>query len=192
MTHPDPWAPAPVLIHRLDATPPLHELLKLPPSRWTADWSGTPPPCDLWCVVALTPDALLFGGGASEAPRCDRSRRAGEFVEGLWASDVVELFVGEAGAEGYLELNLAPTGAFWLCRFARYRERHAASPGTPLWLDAVSSIREGSWQAAISLPRDTLPPLDLDRVNACAIREDPRRFYTMAPPRTAEPDFHRL
>lgn len=181
-------------IHRLDHTPSLDALLALPRTPLALDWEGQPPPCALSFVVAFTPDALLFGGEVSEGPRCDRSLRAGEFVEGLWAHDVIEMFVREPASERYFEINLAPTGAFWVCLFESYRRRGAPLAGVEGALTSGQLTPRG-WRAALCLPRAALP-FALDdrevRANVCAIRGEPRQFFSLAPPASAVPDFHRV
>lgn len=170
------------------------QLLDLPPHSLTRGWHGEPLPCFLEFLVALSPDALLFGGGAGEAPRCDRSLSAGQFLENLWEQDLLELFIGDPGSDRYFEINLAPTGAWWSCLFDRYRERSAPPLAPPAGASACSLISAGSWKAALSLPLASLPPWVSAGLqghgNVCGIRGAPRQFATFAPPQAASPDFH--
>ena len=134
---------------------------------------------------------LFFGGAMEAPPRCDRALGCGQFVEGLWQADVIELFVREPSSAGYHEINLAPTGAWWHCRFEEYRLRTGPVPGE---VRALSCIDEEGWSAAVALPRAALPGVDLAAVrwNVCAIAGDPRRFYTHEPAGPGSPDFHRV
>jgi hypothetical protein len=84
------------------------------------EWSGT---------GALRFAYRLVGSLARvRVPAASPSRRA----DRLWEHTCFEAFVGLAGAPAYVELNFAPSGAWALYRFDRYRE------GAPLVPDEVA------------------------------------------------------
>jgi hypothetical protein len=143
-------------------------------------------------VLAQSHDELFFGGTVEAPPRGDLSPGCGQFVEGLWAQDVLELFWKSSGSSGYQELNLAPSGAWWWCAFRGYRQRDEGASAPPA--RAHVERRSDRWSAAVALPRASLGGADLRAatLNVCAILGDPRRFYTHEGPATAEPDFHAI
>jgi hypothetical protein len=126
-----------------------------------------------------------------------RESRFGEFTEGLWNGDVIELFIGQPESEQYLEFNLAPSGAWWAAAFSRYRERStdilAALPMT-----IQSNCAAGYWEFFASFDlAATAVNCDSCTINLCAIFGSPnRRFFSAHAPVTAgvaavKPDFHR-
>lgn len=176
----------------VDRLLPLPALLDLPRGVLAWEWSGSPPPVDISFVVACSPDEILFGGEVRASASFEDGLVPGQFVEGLWGRDVLELFVGERSSPGYLELNLAPSGAWWACLFERYRERRSQQPfpcAARVWCERSG----GSWRAALALPVASLGiELDLDRLRVCAITGDPRRFSIENAPPAGAPDFHAL
>jgi hypothetical protein len=153
--------------------------------------------------LGATPTALLFAARGRKPCWVFPQHTGGEFVEGLWERDVVELFLtlpaGNGGEESYLEVNLSPSGDYWFSAFERYRSRAHASPQV-LEHSAPKQVAEGEpaaedaeWHNGISFAL----PLPLTRVspceaNICALSgSNPRTFYTWheAPPGHA-PDFH--
>jgi hypothetical protein len=53
------------------------------------------------------------------------------FTDGLWRHTCFELFVAHPGAASYVELNVAPSGAWALYGFARRRVRAGAPVAAP-------------------------------------------------------------
>lgn len=179
------------VVHRVGEGFSLDHLASLEHGALTRDWFGEPAPCSISFVVACSPTTLFFGGEVAAPARCEEHLQPGEYTEGLWARDVLELFVGVRDAPAYLELNLAPTGAWWACCFDRYRQRSAALVA-PTRAE-VSAGRGSPWRATLAISlADIAPALDLGRSVVCAILGDPRRFYTTALPPPTQPDFHAL
>lgn len=56
----------------------------------------------------------------------------GTFWEGLWNYEAVELFIGLSSSNAYLEVNLAPNGAWWCKTFSDYRVPTKEQPAYPV------------------------------------------------------------
>ena len=82
----------------------------------------------------------------ARAPRC--------ITDKLWQHTCCEIFIAAAGAPGYYEFNLAPSGAWAVYAFARHRERIALDNAGEL--DPQISERRD----ATTLELDALIPLD--------------------------------
>lgn len=121
------------------------------------------------------------------------------FTEGLWQGLVAECFLGREGEDAYTELNLAPDGRWWACRFTRYRERTLEQPcyvGTSQrWVEA-----SGERCASLLLPIDLLgtaaeSPAKLRLVATAIIPAgellgERAEYLTSRQPPVGEPDFH--
>lgn len=59
------------------------------------------------------------------------SRAAARHTDGLWRHTCFEAFLSAAGTPGYVECNFAPSGAWAMYRFSRYRSGMAALSPTP-------------------------------------------------------------
>lgn len=124
--------------------------------------------------------------------------RPKQFTEGLWRHDVGELFLrhGEIGSR-YLEINLAPGGAWWACLFDGYR--NVLREGPPFSPDGIEAVlQEDSWTTRLEIPaaflaQEGFSP-DRSRGNVCFIlgpAED-RQHFAWARVPTDPPDFHRV
>ena len=74
-----------------------------------------------------------------------------DFHEGLWRYDCGELWLGNPENGRYLELNLAPNGAFWSCVFTLPRLRDSETR-SPLCLTRAMTDMEG-WFSTITISR---------------------------------------
>ena len=72
------------------------------------------------------------------------------FFEGLWRGDCGELFVLQPKTRRYLEINLAPNGAWWSCVFTAVRTRDE-SIQPPQLEDIRSKLGEHGWEAGFSI-----------------------------------------
>lgn len=122
--------------------------------------------------------------------------RPGCFLGGLWETDVAELFLADPVSGRYLELNLAPNGAWWSCEFTAPRQRAEANdiamPDVATFADLAP---DGSWLAAMAVPLDILRArLDFGqetRANVTMILGSPeQRFLSAAKLHGTVPDFH--
>lgn len=170
--------------------------LDLPLFGLARDLSGNPidPPA-AWCL-ALDPERLWFVASRRHPARLHPQARPGRFLAELWRDDVAELFLADASGGGYLELNLAPNGAWWSCQFAGPRQR--VRPDDHGWPGVVTHAElaaDGSWVAAMSLPlgplREALGFGEGSRVNVAFILDSPeQRFLSAVPLGEGDPDFH--
>jgi len=171
--------------------------LDLPLFGLEADWhrQRVAPPAT-WSL-ALDPERLWFVAGHGAPARVHPKARPGRFLEGLWEHDVAELFLADPADGAYLELNLAPNGAWWSCAFRGPRERRDPGgtnlPGVETFAELAP---DGTWLAAMAIPRDTLRELvgfgDATRANVTFILGSPaQRFLSAAELGGGEPDFHR-
>jgi hypothetical protein len=77
------------------------------------------------------------------------SAGADEFFEGLWYGDCGEFFLYAPSTQRYIEVNVAPNGAWWSCVFSAPRVRDlACSP--PAISRTVDALDRG-WQVGFSL-----------------------------------------
>lgn len=90
----------------------------------------------------------------------------GNFVEGLWEYDVIELFLATS-ANSYLEINLAPNGSWWAMQFVGHRRPAIRQPKVEL-LAHSHSLQCGRFEC---LARFCIPELEVvPRVgNLCGI-----------------------
>lgn len=170
--------------------------LDLPIFGIAADWDGNPvEPAAGWSL-AMDSSRLWFVATRSAPARVHPDAQPGSFTAELWRHDVAELFLAAPHGGDYLELNLAPNGAWWSCGFTGPRQR-ATAEDRP-WPDVQTHAElqaDGSWVAAMSLPLDSLRDrLDFGaatRANVSFILESPaQRFLTVTTLGGDAPDFH--
>lgn len=108
-------------------------------------------------------------------------------LDGLWAHEVVEVFVVGRDLDDYTEVEVGPHGHQLVLRLRGVRRRLATVIGLPL--DVVRS--DGRWTARMRLPSWVLPE-EPTRINAFAIHGvgDRRRYLCHAPLPGPAPDFH--
>ena len=136
--------------------------------------------------VSLTPaglklsvDAPFHGDPAPSAPPGT--------LDGLWAHEVVELFVAGEDAEDYTEIELGPHGHVLVLRLCGVRRRLATVLGHQ---PEVARVGE-RWVGRLVLPRHVLPARPA-RFNAFAIHGvgAQRRYLAHSPLPGPVPDFH--
>jgi hypothetical protein len=103
----------------------------------------------------------------------------------LWEHTCFEAFVAVDGERGYVELNAAPSGAWAVYAFARYRERGADPAGEP----AIAVDRSAD---ALDVTATLACPPSRLRVGLTAVieRSDGRTSYWALAHPSARPDFH--
>jgi hypothetical protein len=106
-------------------------------------------------------------------------------TDGLWEHTCFEAFVAVDGEPGYVELNAAPSGAWALYGFARYRERIADPAGAP----AIEVARDAD---ALDVTAVLPCPAAALRVGLTAVieRSDGRTSYWALAHPSPRPDFH--
>ena len=187
----DPATPDFLPLHDPQSPPVVHTIAK--------DWFGTTLEAKPSFRLLLHPgEAIEFIATAAKSPVSAMDSSPGEFSEGLWQHDCAELFLANPATGHYLEVNLAPNGAWWTCLFETPRLR-AMVENLPL--DGV--IAEGiegvaQWEARLRIPLIALPAeigsdLHVLRGNVTfCLGSAPRQLYaTYAAPPEGNPDYHR-
>ncbi len=156
-------------------------------------WHGEALSSPLWWVVALDPKHLWFAGSLPGGGVRIPHAKHGEFVEGLWEADVLELFIKQPGGR-YFEFNVSPQGAWWAMELSAYRERvsYLRLPKVDLIETEVLSDR---WTALVCLERGSLP-LDISAgstLHVSGVFNDKKpRYLSSNPVANVAPDFHHL
>lgn len=162
-----------------------------------ADWSGVPleTPAS-WCL-AMDAERLWWIAAHGKPARLHPASRPRRFQAELWKQDVAELFLAHPASGRYLELNLAPNGAWWSCEFTGPRQR---AEEVEIEMPDVATFAElgpqGGWVAAMAIPLDILRARigfgEGTRGNLCFLLESPQqRAVSVADLGGGEPDFHR-
>lgn len=159
------------------------------------DWFDNSLAAPLSFVLALSDKALYFSASQNRTPSLNSIAKPGQFFEGLWEHDVVELFLKDDNTSAYQEINLAPNGAWWTKRFRSYRERDDTAQINQSAIFAFHEIKENSWRAALKIERRELQIncafQEKSRGNVCGITGiKPRQFFSIAKASTPKPDFH--
>ena len=73
------------------------------------------------------------------------------FFEGLWHHDCGELWLCNPESGRYIEINLAPDGAWWSCVFSSPRVRDIECPHPKCSVKSFPS--KGGWTATLQIPK---------------------------------------
>ena len=167
--------------------------------RWSMvdrDWHGQPVAVPAAFALAVDRSHLWFVAAREKRASISPDTGPCEFTEALWCYDVAELFIKDAHSDRYLEINLAPNGAWWSAEFVGPRVRACTEDIPIVGVKTYSKTSaDGYWQAAASIP---LPFLKSDfsfgqgsRVNVTFIVDSPeQKFLSMAALPGVKPDFH--
>ncbi|MCS5698028.1 DOMON-like domain-containing protein [Cyanobium sp. FGCU-52] len=131
--------------------------------------------------------------GPLETLRLPAPAQAPERRDGLWEGTCFEAFLAEAGAEGYRELNLSPSGHWNLYRLNGYRRGLRPDP----LVEALPFQRtEAADHLQLELTLDLTPfalaqaPLELALTTVLQHSDGSCSFLALTHP-GAEADFHR-
>lgn len=160
------------------------------------DWDGETvvPPVEFGFL--LDSGMLRFRAQREASATCHPESRAGGFQEELWRYDVAEFFLSHPENGSYLEVNLAPNGAWWACLFRAPRERWGKEHGRIAGVEAEGEVSESSWCATLSIPVAALRALPVGfgegwGLNAAFILSSPnQRFISVGELGPGVPDFH--
>jgi hypothetical protein len=157
------------------------------------DWAGLSMPGAFRWSLAQDPERLWVSLELPVRPPSEQKHELGDFVEGLWEADVVELFLMSPSGR-YQEWNVSPDGAWWAMSFVGYRQRDSRST-RPEGVVVEVFHDEESWRAVLSVPRSALPePLtESTRVHVSGIIHRPdgsSSYLSSAGSPAFEPDFH--
>ena len=178
-----------MIVYRFDnVEPEIEQVWKLPSFSLNKQWDGTSAKSSLRCIVAETPTLIHFLVRFPLDTWDFADGRTGDFREGLWERDVAELFVAQGSK--YYEINLSPSGMWWIQSFKDIRERE---PGFKIDTGLANIIvTPSSSDNAVSFSLLKSPMFgDLAQVSgnvtAC-IGRDRREFLSLA--KLSKRDFH--
>ena len=186
------------LIHIPAQRVPLNSPISVPSpkNQFNFSWDAKSLPHNARYGISLSGDLLVIDYSCPYSPLMGRTHNQGDFVEGLWEYDVGELFVYAPRTGVYQEYNIAPTGAWWSCRFSAYRQRIGGVFSKPS-VKTEATYSESGWEARLTLPIDrlALPDTTIEdlRFNICIIQgQNPRHYLSAATIATEHPDFHHV
>ena len=155
-----------------------------------SDWFGqllSPP---LHYSLSFDDNGVFFEASRQASALIRPNSQNGQFCPELWRFDVAELFLGDLLGNTYLEVNLAPNGAWWMCQFQEARIPQDAQPDFA-GVEAAGHCQDEAWSARIRIPKHLLPPLETLSYNVTFILNSPEQtFHSLAPLPGKEPDFH--
>lgn len=135
---------------------------------------------------ASTPQEICFGGCVRSKPNRGAARKPGQFVEGLWEGDVLELFLRAKGGKGYIELNVSYDGCWWGASFSNYRVREIVLDRLPVKVQ--KKIDEDSWSAMMTVRRADISIAEPIEAHIAGILGS--TYFTTAGSPGGTPDFH--
>lgn len=159
----------------------------------TLDWYGQASPYQPEMRYQCLQDRIVVEFRFNKSVRFDESLAHGQFVEGLWESDVAEFFVS-GGGQDYQEVNISPTGAWWSAQFSNYRERSRVSEFD---VSIQSKVGSGLWEVRFETALSNLFPWrdcapQARRISPTAILFDTKpHYFAWNHNSGGEPDFHR-
>ena len=148
-------------------------------------------------VVARSSQALHVGFRIEGKPNICPGSKPGDFREGLWSYDVVEVFLADSQSTRYEEFNFAPNGAWWWSAFSDYRVRDSSGGINRPQPEIVCGSDSIGWFVTVSI---NFVELQVDfransgeRMNVCAIIGGlgVREHFSAASLDLQKPDFHR-
>ncbi len=176
------------------------------PLRWGAldvglfglasDWHGKLIDKPLTFSLAIDHDYLWFVACHESPATIHPNARPGEFQAELWRYDVAELFISDPITGRYLEINIAPNGAWWSAFFTSPRVRESTKD---IQLEGIATYADlsptGGWMTAAALPlkklQEELNFGDASMINVTFIVNSPKQqFISAAKLKGDEPDFH--
>lgn len=150
----------------------------------TSDWFGSPIEAPFDWRLELDDQSLFYSVQYAGKVSLTQGELAGSFIEGLFNRDVAEIFIGYKDSLAYIELNLAPSGAWWAMEHSEYRVRSA----NPLsQVTTASSFELGEWRASMRIKTTELVGVP-DTFHVTAIIGG--QFLSSKPLSDCEPDFH--
>lgn len=162
------------------------------------DWDGETVGPPVGFCMQLEADELTLRA-RREAPACLMpGSRSGEFTPLLWKYDVAEFFLRGESVKPYMEINLAPNGAWWAALFDEPRANHPGFDAAAIAVRSRGLCNDLCWEGELRLPLVTLRELGWDpeelRASACAVlrqKDGSYRYASTCMQVGEKPDFHR-
>lgn len=158
----------------------------------TKDWFGESCPENHF-KLSISNETLHFEAQVHQPPPNDFPAQPGEFFEGLWKSDVSELFISDDNGTRYLEINLAPNGAWWIMAFSAPRQRLKNFQIDQQRVETTSKLSANQWKSTLSIPHGLLQNIlrtDNIRFNVTYILGNPKHYLSYCNLHSVQPDFH--
>ncbi len=167
--------------------------------QWLSrDWEGVVVQPPIGFSIQMEGNELVFRMQRAAVAHVKPGSRSGEFTPLLWKYDVTELFLRGEGVKPYMEINLAPNGAWWAAVFDDPRVDHPGVDAASMPVRSFGRSESSQWAAELRLPLAVLETLGwkLPELHACACavlrQADGSYRYTSTSMRPGEkPDFHR-
>jgi hypothetical protein len=164
----------------------------LPRQLMTHGWFGEPLECPARYCIALDPASLWFLFQHPHPLPKTRLYRQGQFVEGLHAYDVGELFLMDQRGD-YVEFNVSGDGAWWHMSFDGYRSRRK-TVRCQSFLELSVKDDSAGWMACLAFDRRELD-ITIDRATRFQVagyiyQDEQPTYLTTANSPDYEPDFH--
>ena len=156
------------------------------------EWRGAKAPCEIAYTLNTSSKTGMNFGVIVSQPTNISQEQTGDFVEGLWNSDVAELFLFSPLTSTYQEFNFAPSGAWWSCVFNDYRQRADLQPLVPQPHIKKTSTKT-SWSVEVTIPRESVLVAERLQESLCvniAVILGGDNFYSLNADQRREPDFH--
>ena len=158
------------------------------------DWFGRTIEKPLRFLLHCDSDSLLFSVVIPAAfllslQTLTPKPAAGEYVEGLWNADVVELFVFDSETPCYQEFHIGPEASWWAMGFRDYRSRDPRFT-KPKGIETFEEKTAEATKLAMRLPLRLFSGRKAPSLlNVTAILGG--QYFTWAEHEPGEPDFHR-
>lgn len=160
------------------------------PQLVTSDWFGNPLNPFATFTLRQIGEELAFQAAQSGPGLAHPHSEPSQFHEGLWEFDVAEVFLLEPETGRYLEINLAPNGAWWACWHSGIRKREITQPSFSA-IRATGNNGVKDWEASILLPLTLFSHPEKLRYNVTFILNSPAQtFHSLAKLPGEQPDFH--
>lgn len=156
------------------------------------DWFGNTCP-DNHFTLSASRSHLFFDTQVELAPPSAFPAQTGDYYEGLWEYDVAELFIAADKKDRYLEINLAPNGAWWLMTFSAPRQRIENRSIDYQQIKTQGTLNKASWAATLSIPHGLLQNIlqtDTMHFNVTYILGNPKQYLSYSNLHSMQPDFH--
>lgn len=158
--------------------------------KLSCDWDGRSIAKPLLWTLSQTAAGYTFQASRESTAKAHPDAQPGAFLEELWRFEVAEIFFGDRSRRSYLEVNLAPNGAWWACTFTSPRERSPSQPDLSA-VRTTHSISKNGWSAEIVLPHEIFVSSPPVYYNVTAILgQTPARYLSAFPLPGNKPDFH--
>ena len=170
------------------------EGVNLPFQHFETDWDGVELDFTAGFRILAGTDFVRFEARSDLESKIQIGENFGNFIEGLWESDVAEIFVREPNSTRYQEWNLSPAGDWWTCGLLDERERDSSFVAPNHVRTSAKTLNNQGWEAVLFFARPRFD-LELSRINVTMILEDSsgiRRFLSCCPEAEKKPDFHNI